>query len=534
MISLGWWNLVIIITVAWFLKYNWRLDRDQTAWQNSLFLKHPAIQKFSQFCSRPIVNWIFQAVLILAVTRLLCYTIWLVYDLTNRPEPPYWDFKWFYVASKLAHEHLSPFNVEVFNQGFCRITKVCGLIPSFVYPPNIIPPIWFLGYFPMKTAFTIWIVLHLIATGFVLWGANILLESQSRAFRTICSISVAFLYGFVFDLQVGNVATFIAVLLLWMFILARKNRDLPAGILLGIALFKPTLVVLFIPYFIIKKRFSLVFVSIITAIILAWLGLAISGNSLTGFLQDAIRGFPLWLNDPSNNPYISMSRIDLRVVGPRFFPDTPFAAKLFSDLIILVLVGLVSWYFYQKQSGTGLHPIFANIFVGAKHDRSKSLVLTNKLSAVMLRPHKIEMHPRTAWSKNIDLPEMVLVSCLSIAINYSQPTSSVMLAPAVVFLLNDLYFQIKYCVFSGKRMSVWLLGVGCILVQTAVIHAGLLVFLGKRWNWKDGELPYLLKVTVFSLPSYAVLGITLSVLVLAMTSGQKQVVEFDRSPSSTN
>ncbi|WP_341732076.1 glycosyltransferase family 87 protein [Microcoleus sp. EPA2] len=491
MISLGWWNLVIIITVAWFLKYNWRLDRDQTAWQNSLFLKHPAIQKFSQFCSRPMVNWIFQAVLILAVTRLLCYTIWLVYDLTNRPEPPYWDFKWFYVASKLAHEHLSPFNVEVFNQGFCRITKVCGLIPSFVYPPNIIPPIWFLGYFPMKTAFTIWIVLHLIATGFVLWGANILLESQSRAFRTICSISVAFLYGFVFDLQVGNVATFIAVLLLWMFILARKNRDLPAGILLGIALFKPTLVVLFIPYFIIKKRFSLVFVSIITAIILAWLGLAISGNSLTGFLQDAIRGFPLWLNDPSNNPYISMSRIDLRVVGPRFFPQSPFAAKLFSDLIILVLIGLVSWYFYRKQS-------------------------------------------RTAWSKNIDLPEMVLVYCLSIGINYSQPTSSVMLAPAVVFLLNDLYFQIKYCVFSGKRMSVWLLGVGCILVQTAVIHAGLLVFLGKRWNWKDGELPYLLKVTVFSLPSYAVLGITLSVLVLAMTSGQKQVVEFDRSPSSTN
>jgi hypothetical protein len=36
---------------------------------------------------------------------------------------------------------------------------------------------------------------------------------------------------------------------------------------------------------------------------------------------------------------------------------------------------------------------FANIFVGAKHDRSKSLMITNKLSAVMLRPYKIEMHP---------------------------------------------------------------------------------------------------------------------------------------------
>ena len=480
MISFGFWNLLIIIAVAFFLNRNWRLDCDKKVWQDSLFLKHPSIQKLIRFFSKPIVNFICQAVLVLVITRFLCHAGWLVYDLTHRFDPPYWDFKWFYVASKLAHQHLSPFNVEVFNKGFCKLTNVCGLIPSFVYPPNIIPLIWFLGYFPIKTAFTIWIVLHLIATGFVLWGANILLESQSRAFRTICSISVAFLYGFVFDLQVGNVATFIAVLLLWMFILARNHRDLSAGVLLGTALFKPTLVVLFIPYFIIKKRFYLVCVSIITAISLALTGLAISGNSLTGFLQDAIRGFPLWLNDPSNNPYISMSRIDLRVLGRRFFPDSSFVAKLFSDLVILVLVGLVSWYFYQKQS-------------------------------------------RTAWSKNLDLPEMVLVSCLSIAINYSQPTSSVMLAPAVVFLLNDLCFQIKYCVFSGKRMSIWLFGVGCLLVQTAVIHAGLLVFLGKRWNWKGGELPYWLKVTVFSLPSYAVLGITLSVLVLAMNSlGKKQ------------
>ena len=79
-----------------------------------------------------------------------------------------------------------------------------------------------------------------------------------------------------------------------------------------------------------------------------------------------------------------MSRLDLRVMGPRFFPDSPFVAKLFSDLIILLLVGLVCWYFYKKQS-------------------------------------------RNAWSKKVDLSEMVLISTLSIAINYSQPTSSVML-----------------------------------------------------------------------------------------------------------
>ena len=43
--------------------------------------------------------------------------------------------------------------------------------------------------------------------------------------------------------------------------------------------------------------------------------------------------------------------------------------------------------------GDRQHLIFANIFVGAKHSGSKSLLITNKLSAVMLRPSNIGMHP---------------------------------------------------------------------------------------------------------------------------------------------
>ena len=40
----------------------------------------------------------------------------------------------------------------------------------------------------------------------------------------------------------------------------------------------------------------------------------------------------------------------------------------------------------------GASGVKANILVGAKHSGSKSLVITNKLSAGMLRPSKIEMH----------------------------------------------------------------------------------------------------------------------------------------------
>ncbi|WP_333471378.1 type II toxin-antitoxin system VapC family toxin, partial [Microcoleus sp. herbarium12] len=40
-----------------------------------------------------------------------------------------------------------------------------------------------------------------------------------------------------------------------------------------------------------------------------------------------------------------------------------------------------------------VHLIFGNILVGAKHFGSKSLILTHKLCAEMLRPCQNEMHP---------------------------------------------------------------------------------------------------------------------------------------------
>jgi hypothetical protein len=485
MSSFGFWNLLVVVVVALFLKNNWQLLNDEkAAWKNSLFLKSSVIQQLMQFFRQPIVNFIVQFSVVLVVTRLLCYTGWLIYFL-NQPNPPLWDFKWYYVASKLAHQHLSPFNVEIFSQSFCTITKVCGFIPPFVYPPNIIPFLWFFGYFSINTGFTILIAMHILAIGLALWGANILLESKSPALRTICTISVALIYGVVRDLQVGNIALLVAVLILWMFILARKHQDIPAGICLGIALCKPTLAALFILYFLLKRRFTLVFVSVVTVTFLGFLGLALTGNSLTQFLTDSARGFSLWLNDTSVSPYISISRIDMMVVGPRLLPNNPFFAKLLSDFIVVILVGLGGWYWYLQQS-------------------------------------------LTAWSKEIYLAEMVIISCLSIAINYSQETSTVMLIPAVAFLLNDLLYQISHCKFSRKRMWVWLVGVCSLAVQTAVVHGWLIGSLANRWNVKAGQLPYILKVTIFALPSYAIFLITVSIIVLAISSiRQKQVMEFE-------
>lgn len=476
MLSLGFWNLLIVGLVALLLRSFWKLDDEKPIFKASTFLKHPLIQKLSRFCRKPLVNFLLQALVVLIVTRLLIFTGWTVCTLI-RPIPPFWDFKWFYVASKLSHHHLSPFNGENFNHYFCKFTGLCGSIPPFVYPPNILPLLWPLGYFSLNTAFTIWTVIHLFTICFILWGANLLLDSKSRAFRTVCTIMCALIYGLVFDMRAGNISSFLAALLIWTVILARNGRNATAGVLLGIAAIKPTLSILFIPYFLLKKRFSLVFWCIATTLVLASIGLTISGSSVTDFWEDFTQGLSLFFQDRSNNPYLSPSRIDLMVIGARFLPDSPRVAKIISDLMVGVLVGGISAYLYKKQASS-------------------------------------------SWSSNIYLSEVTLIFCLSISINYSQETTSVMLIPAVVFLLNYLLFEIKYRQFSWMRMSLWLSGVFCLLAHTGLVYHWLLEPLGAAW--KKGSLPYILKITIGSVPNYALLVLTVNILSLAAIDLRKK------------
>ncbi len=52
----------------------------------------------------------------------------------------------------------------------------------------------------------------------------------------------------------------------------------------------------------------------------------------------------------------------------------------------------------------------ANISVGAKYYGSKSLLITNKLSAVMLRPSNIGMHPNNQPSATSNIKNIYIKS----------------------------------------------------------------------------------------------------------------------------
>ncbi|XZO02563.1 MAG: hypothetical protein ACM65L_01845 [Microcoleus sp.] len=104
------------------------------------------------------------------------------------------------------------------------------------------------------------------------------------------------------------------------------------------------------------------------------------------------------------------------------------------------------------------HPIFANISVGEKYYGSKSLLITNKLSAVMLRPSNIGMHPKISASIQISLAALF---CFVASFSMAQGLLSWLAAIPAVMALEGNVAQ------KRKRLIVWML----LFVATCGIYS---------------------------------------------------------------
>ncbi|MBE9012315.1 DUF2029 domain-containing protein, partial [Pseudanabaenaceae cyanobacterium LEGE 13415] len=385
----------------------------------------------------------------------------------TQPNAPFWDFKWFYTAGQLVHEWINPYNSEVFAKAFCQYTKTCGEIPPFIYPPNALPPLWFLGFFSIETASAIWVGLHLMTIAVLVWSAIALLKTSSKSMWTTCAIACVLIHGVVFDLRVGNVSSFIAALVLGAVVFAKRDRQIPAGILLGLSTIKPTLSLLFFAYFLWKRRFTLVSTGIVTSVLLAILGLIIVQVSPLEFLAAYKAGVEwTFTNLHSNIPQISSGRIDFGVIGYRWFPNQPLLAGMISRTIIVGSIVSTIVYLYRNRN-----------------------------------------------NQSIALSDASLIACLSISSTYSQAHGTAMLIFSVVFLLDRLIKQVEQEPFNLTRLFVWLIGIGCLAIHTGLIMFRVLEPL--KSAWLSGALPYWFRVSIGSLPNYAILGLIIVTLYLA-------------------
>jgi len=386
------------------------------------------------------------------------------------------DLRWSYTASEMVRDRLNPYRADAFIRTF--IKDFAAISPEgikldaapFVYPPNVIPLILPLGYLSFPTAEKVFLIVNLIAVSFLLYGGIVLVKSHSKAIQATCFISCALLFGVTYSLTLGNLAAIVATLVVWTVILVQKNKNIWAGILLGISTIKPTASILFLPYFLWKKRFSLVACSIVVSLILSGIGLLLTNDSIFKFLNLFKSGKDIWSNNYWNSIHTSYTRIDLEVVLARVFPHSSLAVKLSFGLCLAAIIGSILFYLYKRQKKSN--------------------------------------------STDIALAEVSLIACLSTLAVYSQQQSTTILVLAIAFLLNYLVTKINSQSLTRLEFCFWCLGCTCLIIHTHLFYNYFLYYFATE----TPKMPYLLQITLASIPNYAILGLMISLLFLAISS----------------
>ena len=369
----------------------------------------------------------------------------------------YIDFNAFYVASKMAVKGVNPYYAENY-MGYFHF--------PFLYLPNILPLITPLSFFERDLSAKIFFFFNLFSLFTLLAGVLVLLKSKSRVYQTALIIACLLIFGLTWSLRMGQLTVILASTITWAIIFAKKNQNVPAGILLGISTIKPTLVILFLLYFLIKKRFSLIGWWLVTSLALTLIGFLMIQDSVTNFLQLYKSGYDLAFSMFWNSPYTSPTRIDVEVIGARLFSNNWSLAKLTSVILQLSSIIFAFRQFYIQQV-------------------------------------------KSNWYTKIHLSDISLLACISVFAFYSQSYSSSILVLVIPFLFNYLSHEILNKDVSQVKIFAWSLSVFCLLLLSHVSY----FFFNYIYLGFENET-YFVKTTFALIPSYALLGLTVSLCVL--------------------
>lgn len=402
------------------------------------------------------------------------------------------DLRWSYTASEMVRDRINPYRADAFVSTF--IKDFAAISPEgikldaapFVYPPNVIPLILPLSYLSFPAAEKIFLVINLIAVSFLLYGGTVLVKSHSKTIQVTCFVSCVLLFGITYSLTLGNIAAIVSTLVIWAVILAQKNKNIWAGILLGISTIKPTTSIFFLPYFLWKRRFSLVACSVIVSLILTEIGLLVINNSLLEFLNLFKAGKDIWSENYFNSIHTSYTRIDLEVVLARIFSHSYLATKLSFGFCLAVIIGAILFYLYKRQK------------------KSKPT--------------------------EIALAEVSLIACLSTLAVYSQQQSTTILVFAIAFLLNYLIVRIKSKQLTRLEFAFWCFGCACLIVHTHLFYNYFFYYFAS----KTSQMPYLFQITLASIPNYAILGLTISILFLSISSLRNRATMLEENRIAKN
>lgn len=201
-----------------------------------------------------------------------------------------YDFNSHYLASYATQHGLDPYNLDNL-QG---IAKEVGAkkVTIFRYPPFWILLLTPLGAMPYPAAVLTWQILNLVLLIVAVWLTAKTLRLNLDAKTALVIGLLLFNYDpLIYNIAIGNTNLVILVLLVGVALAWTYQRQVMAGVLLGLASAIKVTPIVFLAYFLWKKNFRLVVTAlgtILAAIALGWVAL---GEQMSRTFGDVLLAF---------------------------------------------------------------------------------------------------------------------------------------------------------------------------------------------------------------------------------------------------
>jgi len=296
-----------------------------------------------------------------AIAILPCVNILIdnsFYILMMHISKNYEDFKFFYAVGLSAYKNINPYF------GVPDPSDLASNI-NFPYLPNTLPFLMPFGFMDIDTAFIVYRVIGAIFISSFCLGVNRLLKNYKKNYKSLSNIAIIVslsILGLTFDIALGNISTITITFIVWFVVYLKENRQVPASIFLALSTIKPTLCIFLFIFLLVKKRFRIFFYSVGLSLMLIALGLLLARINPFDLSDIHLNFIEPWRNAINTNidgnshgsQYISMSRIDIGVVGARLTKEKSLAAIAFliSCILKITLVTFITWKIIASKNKT--------------------------------------------------------------------------------------------------------------------------------------------------------------------------------------
>lgn len=284
------------------------------------------------------------------------------------------------------YQEIYSINREQFNEVSSPIFKktalkegFSGTPTPFFYPPICILPFQFFTSLRFATARRVWVGISLL---FALFSLPLLYQMVKTPIESFLKFSMIlaliFLsYPLLYSLHLGQTTPMIFFFLCLIYSLTSCNRDRSAGIFLGIITLIKISPFLFIIYFLMRRRATIVFYSIITILVLTLISILIYGmpfylsyfnlvreisrfdlvawnnQSISAFLvrfitnEDVLKWHPISLVFPFNLcKFIFIFFFLITFLKQLKTYSAPFSLEYSAMIILILLLPSISWDHY--------------------------------------------------------------------------------------------------------------------------------------------------------------------------------------------